>query len=252
MSNLQPLVDWKNQSGRPTTLVSLSTAGGNNAQNIKNYIQNFYNDPSHNLEFILLVGEYNDLTPYCITSGYDSKYSDNWFGKLEGTDNYLEALVGRLSVANAADADVQVNKIIYYERDIMTDATWGNKGMGIGYYGAGYQHIDFIRDTLMHYTYSQVTEHHGGSGGDASVATISGTTNEGISIINYCNHGSVTSWGVANYSTTNVAALTNDGKLPIVWSVACLNGQFDTGTCFGESWLRATNNATGAPTGCMG
>ena len=31
MSNLQPLVDWKNQSGRPTTLVSRSTAGGNNA-----------------------------------------------------------------------------------------------------------------------------------------------------------------------------------------------------------------------------
>lgn len=260
MSNLQPLVDWKNQSGRPTTLVSLSTAGGNNAQNIKNYIQNFYDDPSHNLEFILLVGEYNDLTPYCIEAGYDSKYSDNWFGKLEGNDNYLEALVGRLSVANAADADVQVNKIIYYERDIMTDATWGNKGMGIGYYGAGsghygeddYQHIDLIRDTLMHYTYSQVTEHHGGSGGDASVATISGTTNEGISIINYCNHGSVTSWGVAGYSTSDVAALTNDGKLPIVWSVACLNGQFDTGTCFGESWLRATNNATGAPTGAVG
>ena len=260
MSNLQPLADWKNQSGRPTTLVSLSTAGGNNAQNIKTYIQNFYDDPNHNLEFILLVGEYNDLTPYCIASGYDSKYSDNWFGKLEGSDNYLEALVGRLSVANAADADVQVNKIIYYERDITTEATWGNKGMGIGYYGAGsghygeddYQHIDKIRDTLMHYTYAQVTEHHGGSGGDASVATISGTTNEGIGIINYCNHGSVTSWGVADFSVSNVNALTNDYKLPIVWSVACLNGQFDTGTCFGESWLRATNNANGAPTGAVG
>ncbi|MCR4848058.1 MAG: T9SS type A sorting domain-containing protein [Bacteroidales bacterium] len=257
MENLQPLADWKNQSGRPTTLVSLSTAGGNNAQNIKNYIQGIYDDPNHNLEFILLVGEYNDLTPYSIS--YDKK-SDNWFGKLEGSDNYLEALVGRLSVSNAADADVQVNKIIYYERDVTADATWGNKGMGIGYYGAGsghygeddYYHIDRIRDTLMHYTYAQVTEHHGGSGGDASVSTISGTTNEGISIINYCNHGSTTSWGVANYSVSDVNMLTNDGKLPIVWSVACLNGQFDVGTCFGESWLRATNNATGAPTGAVG
>ena len=259
MSNLQPLVDWKNQSGRPTTLVSLSDAGGNNAQNIKNYIQNFYDDPNHNLEFILLVGEFNNLTPYCISSGYDSKYSDNWFGKLEGNDNYLEALVGRLSVSNATDADVQVNKIIYYERDVTADATWANKGMGIGCYGAGsghygeddYQHIDYIRDTLLHYTYAQVTEHHG-DGGDASVATISGTTNEGISIINYCNHGSTTTWGVANYSVSDIAALTNDGKLPIVWSVACQNGQFDVGTCFGEAWLRATNNATGAPTGAVG
>ncbi len=257
MSNLEPLVEWKNQSGRPTTLVSLSDAGGNNANNIKNYITNFYNDPAHNLEFVLLVGEYNDITPYVID--YEKK-SDNWFVKLEGSDDYLEALIGRLSVTNAADADVQVNKIIYYERDVMAGAEWGNKGMGIGYYGAGsghfgeddYQHIDHIRDTLLHYTYAQVTEHHGGSGGDASVATISGTINQGISIINYCNHGSVTSWGVANYSTTNVAALTNDYMLPIVWSVACLNGQFDTGTCFGESWLRANNSATGAPTGAVG
>ena len=255
MSNLQPLAEWKNQSGRPTTLVSLTEAGGNNSTNIKNYIQNIYDDPNHNLEFILLVGEYNDLTPYVISS---DKRSDNWFGKLEGNDNYVDALVGRLSVSNAADADVQVNKIIYYERDVQAGAIWGDKGMGIGYYGAGsghygeddYRHIDLIRDTLLHYTYTTVTEHHGGSGGDASVATISGTINEGISIINYCNHGSVTSWGVANYSTSDVAALTNNGMLPVVWSVACLNGQFDTGTCFGESWLRANQN--GNPTGAIG
>ena len=257
MDNLRPLVEWKNESGRPTTLVSLSEAGGNNASNIKDYISNFYNDPAHNLEFILLVGEYEDLTPYSID--YEKK-SDNWFGKLEGTDDYLEAMVGRLSVSNANDVDVQVNKIIYYERDILASAEWANKGMGIGYYNAGsghfgeddYQHIDFIRDTLLNYTYTEITEHHGGYGGDASTTTISGTINDGIGIINYCNHGSITSWGVADYSVSDVSALTNDNKLPIVWSVACLNGQFDTGTCFGESWLRANNSATGAPTGAIG
>lgn len=261
MDNLQPLVDWKNQSGRPTTLVSLSEAGGNNIENIKNYVRNFYNDPAHNLEYVLLVGEYNNLTPKNLGNGSGGTvYSDNYIGKLEGNDDYLEVLVGRLSVANAEDADLQVNKMIYYERDVTADATWGNRGMGIGYYGAGsghygeddYQHIDFIRDTLLHYTYETVTEHHGGSGGDASVATISGTINEGIGIINYCNHGSETSWGVANYSTSHVASLTNDYMLPFVWSVACLNGKFDVGTCFAESWLRAKNNTTGAPTGAVG
>ncbi|MBQ2188590.1 MAG: T9SS type A sorting domain-containing protein [Bacteroidales bacterium] len=260
MSNLQPLVEWKNKSGRPTTLVSLTTAGGNNIENIKSYVSSFYNDPSHNLEFLLLVGEFNDITPKNYGSGAGGTcYSDNYLGKLEGNDDYLEVLVGRFSVANAADADLQVSKTIYYERDIQAGAAWVNKGMGIGYYGAGsghygeddYQHIDFIRDTLMHYTYAQVTEHHGGSGGDASVATISGTTNQGISIINYCNHGNWDSWGVANYSVSNVSALTNDGMLPVVWSVACLNGEFDHPTCFAESWLRAKNNATGAPTGAV-
>jgi hypothetical protein len=258
MTNLQPLVDWKNKSGRPTTMVSVTTAGGNNIENIKNYVTNFYNDPDHNLEFLLLVGEYNEITPKNYGSGSGGTcYSDNYLGKIEGNDNYLEVLVGRFSVANAADADLQVNKSIYYERDVQAGATWGNKGMGVGYYGAGsghfgeddYQHIDFIRDTLLHYTYEMVTEHHGGSGGDASVSTISGTINEGISIINYCNHGSETSWGVANYSVSNVSALTNDNMLPVVWSVACLNGKFDVGTCFGESWLRANHN--GNPAGAV-
>ena len=258
MSNLQPLVEWKNKSGRPTTLVSVTTAGGNNIESIKNYVSSFYNDPAHNLEFLLLVGEYNDITPKNYGSGSGGTcYSDNYLGKLEGNDDYLEVLVGRFSVANAADADLQVLKSIYYERDVQAGAAWGNKGMGIGYYGAGsghngeddYQHIDLIRNKLLAYTYGTVTEHHGGSGGDASVSTISGTTNEGISIINYCNHGSETSWGVANYSVSNVQALTNDNMLPVVWSVACLNGKFDVGTCFGEAWLRANHN--GVPAGAV-
>ena len=259
MANLQPLVDWKNQSGRPTTLVSLSAAGGNNAESIKSYVSNFYNDPAHNLEFLLLVGEYNQLTPKNLGSGSGGTcMSDIWFGKLEGTDDYPEVLVGRFSVSNEADADLQVNKTIYYERDVVEGAEWGTKGLGIGHsdgpghYGEhDYQHIDYIRDTLMHYTYAQVTDIHGGSAGNASQANISAAINDGISILNYCNHGSQTTWGVAGYSTSNVAALTNSGMLPVVWSVACENGQFDVGTCFGESWLRANQNGnmTGAVAG---
>lgn len=258
MAGMQELVDWKNISGRPTTMVSVTEAGGNNDNAIKSYITNLYNDPNHNLTFVLLVGDYADITPHSV--GSDAR-SDNWFGQVEGTDHYPEVLVGRFSVQSDAHVLSQVTKVLTYERDLQSDITWADKGMGIGYYGAGsghygeddYRHIDLIRDTLLHYTYSQVTEHHGGSGGDASTTTISATTNQGISIINYCNHGSETSWGVANYSTSNVNALTNDNMWPIVWSVACLNGKFNYGSeCFAEAWMRATDNSTGVPTGAIG
>lgn len=258
MAGMQELVDWKNISGRPTTMVSVTEAGGNNDNAIKSYITNLYNDPNHNLTFVLLVGDYADITPHSV--GSDAR-SDNWFGQVEGTDHYPEVLVGRFSVQSDAHVLSQVTKVLTYERNLQSDITWADKGMGIGYYGAGsghygeddYRHIDLIRDTLLHYTYSQVTEHHGGSGGDASTTTISATTNQGISIINYCNHGSETSWGVANYSTSNVNALTNDNMWPIVWSVACLNGKFNYGSeCFAEAWMRATDNSTGVPTGAIG
>ena len=152
-----------------------------------------------------------------------------------------------------------VEKVLYYERELSEGLTWVDKGLGIGAIGAGsghfgeddYQHIDLIRDTLEHYTYEHVTELH--SGGGASAASISNTINEGVSIINYCNHGSQTSWGVASYSTSNVNALVNDNMWPIVWSVACLNGQFNySQPCFAEAWMRATDNTTGAPTGAIG
>lgn len=256
MEAMQPLVDWKNQSGRPTTMVSVTDAGGNNDNNIKSYISNIYNDPSHNLCYILLVGDYNDLTPHSMNGGR----SDNWFGQLEGNDNYLEALVGRFSAQNAAHVATQVEKVIYYERDIKDKDIWVSTGIGIaanegdgsGHFGeADYVHMNYIRDTLMHYTYEEVTKQYSGIGSGTSAAAISADVNNGASIINYCNHGSQTMWVVASYSINHVNNLVNDYKWPFVWSTACDVGKFQ-GDCFAEAWMRATNNTTGAPTGAVG
>ncbi len=203
MDAMQPFVDWKNQSGRPTTMVSLSEVGGNNNNQIKSYIQNIYDDPNHNLEFILLVGDYADLTPHSMSGGR----SDNWFGQLEGSDYYLEALTGRFSVQNVNDVNTHVEKVLFYERDMKEDETWVNKGIGIGANeGAGnghnggeadYVHINYIRDTLMHYTYESVSQQYSGVGAGTSANAISADVNNGASIINYCNHGTQTSWAVA-------------------------------------------------------
>ena len=257
MEAMQPFVDWKNQSGRPTTMVSLTEVGGNSNNQIKNYIQSIYNDPDHNLEFILLVGDYANLSPHSMSGGC----SDNWFGQLEGSDYYLEALTGRFSVQSVTDVQTHVEKVLYYERDMPEGLTWVNKGVGIGANeGAGsghnggeadYVHMNYIRDTLMHYTYENVTQQYSGVGSGTSANAISNDVNNGASIINYCNHGSQTSWAVADYSNSHVNALVNDDKWPFIWSVACNNGQFD-GNCFGEAWLRATNNTTGRPTGAVG
>lgn len=252
---MQPLVDWKNISGRPCSLVRLSEIGGNNETSIKQCITNLYEND--NLEFILLVGDHGTLTAHSMSGGR----SDNWFAMLDGSDYYCEAFVGRFSCQTVADAENQVAKVLYYERDMPAGLDWVNHGMGIGanegsgqgHMGgeADYVHINHVRDTLLHYTYSQVTQQYSGVGGGTSAGAISADVNAGVSIINYCNHGSQTSWAVANYSNTQVNALTNDYKWPYIISVACNNGQFD-GTCFGEAWLRATNNTTGAPTGAIG
>lgn len=254
---MQPFVDWKNESGRPTTLVSLSEIGGNNAGQIKSFILSHYDNPEENLGYVLLVGDYSDLTPKSMNGGA----SDIWFGQLEGNDDYPEIFVGRFSAGSVADVQNQVAKVIYYERDMPSTSDWLGKGIGIGANegsGSGhnhgesdYVHIDYIRDTLLHYTYSEVSQHYRGVGSGTNAAKLSENFNAGVGICNYCNHGSTTSWYVGNFNNGHVNALVNDYKWPFIWSTACYNGQFNV-NCFAEAWMRATNNTTGVPTGAIG
>ena len=265
MTAMQPFVAWKKQIGRPTTMVGTSTAGAT-AETIKSYITNYYN--SHpNLTDVLLVGDVAQIPGVYISAGSGSYgysgYGDAQYGQTVGTDYYNELIIGRFCCENEAQVTNHVNKVLNYERDLNASATWlpigqgvsKNEGAGGGHYGeADYQHIDLIRDDLLDYNYTTVhRDYQGVSGVSSSAAIVSQHINEGVSIINYCNHGSETSWGVFSYSNSHVNALTNDYKLPYIISVACLNGKYDrSGDCFAEAWMRATNNSNGNPTGAIG
>ena len=265
MTAMQPFVAWKKQIGRPTTMVGTSTAGAT-AEAIKSYITNYYN--SHpNLTDVLLVGDVAQIPGVYISAGSGSYgysgYGDAQYGQTVGTDYYNELIIGRFCCENEAQVTNHVNKVLNYERDLNASATWlpigqgvsKNEGAGGGHYGeADYEHIDLIRDDLLDYNYTTVhRDYQGVSGISSSAAIISQHINEGVSIINYCNHGSETSWGVFSYSNSHVNALTNDYKLPYIISVACLNGKYDrSGDCFAEAWMRATNNSNGNPTGAIG
>ena len=260
MSAMQPFVNWKKQIGRPTTMVGTSTTGTNDTS-IKTYIQNQY-DANSNLTHVLLVGDVAQIPGHNYSSGSYGGKSDNWYGQVAGNDYYNDIIVGRFSAENTDHVTTQVNKVIHYERDINASDTWLSTGTGVatvagsgGHFGEDdWQHIDNIRNDLLGYNYTEVfRDYPSGGGANSNSATLTQHINNGVSIINYCNHGSETSWGVFNYSNSNVNALINDQKLPIVWSVACLNGKYDHyQPCFGETWMRATNNSNGTPTGAIG
>ena len=249
MAAVESLVEWKNISGRPTTMVAVSKTGSD----LKSYVQKYYNE-NPEFTYLLLVGEHSDIPAQSMSGGR----SDVYYGMLDGNDEYEEVFVGRLSVNSMSDAVNQVNKIIYYERDIDESATWLTRASGIaadegeGHYGEiDYQHMDFIRDTLLHYTYTDISRYYANVNNPVAPQMIVDYS-KGLGLINYCNHGTPTSWAVASFSTEEVHRLTNDNKWPIVWSVACNNGEFDFDECFGEAWMRAVNPATGASTGAIG
>lgn len=253
--DMVPFVQWKNLKGIPTEMINVSTIGAASA--IKTYIANYYN--TKGLTFVLLVGDAAQVPTY----KQGTVASDPSYGYIIGSDHYIDLFVGRFSAENIAQVRTQANRTITYERDPQIGAVWYTKGVGIASsQGPGddneydYQHIRNIRTLLLNFTYSFVDELYDGSqgGGDApgnpTPTLVATAVNEGRSVINYCGHGSPTSWGSSGFSNSNVNTLTNDNMLPFITSVACNNGEFDTYTCFAEAWLRATHN--GQPIGAIG
>ena len=268
ISSMTDFVNWKKTRGVNTTIVGTSTAG-TTASAIKSYIQSQYN-ANNNITHVLLVGDVaqipgNSFSAYYSSNADYSGYGDNLYGQIVGGDIYNDVIIGRFSASSAARVTTQANRAITYERDLTTSASWLQKGVGISRKenGSGhnseddYQHMNNIRTDLLNYGYTTVTQRYANlTGYDASASTISSDINSGAGIVNYANHGQETAWGANSsgyvyYANSHVNALTNDNKLPFIFSVACLVGKYDhSSDCFAEAWMNATNGSN--PTGAIG
>jgi len=246
MADMQPFVDWKNTIGIPTEMVNVATIGNSSA--IKTYIANYYN--TNGLTFVLLVGDAAQ-----IPSSYASGDSDNDYSYVVGGDHYPDLFVGRFSAENTSHVQTQVQRTIDYEQNPTTGYDWYTKCIGLASQeGPGddneydYQHIRNMTTDLLAYTYTYNYELFEGSqgGNDAfgnpTAAMVDNDINSGASVLLYTGHGSNTSFVTSGFNSTNVNALTNNGKLPFIWAVACVNGNFVSTTCFAEAWMRATSN----------
>ena len=265
MSYMTDFVNWKKTRGINTTIVGTSTAGSTYSA-IQTYIKNQYN-ANNNLSHVLLVGDVAQIPGYSYSGG-GSSYSgkgDNAYGQIVGSDIYNDVIIGRFSANSTSRVTTQANRAITYERDLTTSATWLKVAQGISRKEGGsghnseddYQHMDNIRTDLLNYGYSTVYQRYANlSGYTATSSQISSDINSGVGIINYANHGQETAWGANSsgyvyYANSHVNALTNDNKLPFIFSVACLVGKYDhSSDCFAEAWMNATNGSN--PTGAIG
>ncbi|MEW5807322.1 MAG: C25 family cysteine peptidase [Acidobacteriota bacterium] len=256
ISNLDPYVTHKTAKGFNVNVVGVSTIG-NDPTSIKNYIQDVYN--TSDLAFVLLAGDAAEVATPSRQVGWENGAYDPWYSKLAGNDDYPDIMVGRFSAQAAAQLDTQVQRTIDYEEMPAYGQDWFKRGTGIASAeGAGQgdegqsdkQHMEEIRGWLLGAGHTLVDQIYDPGATDTQVAD---ALNAGRGIINYCGHGSATSWGTTGFNVADVDALVNDNMLPFIVSVACNNGEFHHyDKCFAEAWMRATNESTGAPTGAIG
>ncbi len=253
MEAMQPYIDWKIMTGREVEMVDVAEIGG--SSEIEAYIEDYYYD--NDLAYCLLVGDADQ-----VPTSYASGDSDNNYAYIEGGDSYPEIFMGRFSAESVDEVETQVQRTIEYEKEPYTEEEWypnstsisSNQGPGDdGEYD--YEHLRNIQEDLNDFGYTYNYELFDGSqggnddNGNPTPADVAEVVNSGTTIINYTGHGSTTSWSSSGFSNSDVNNLVNDEKLPFIWSVACVNGNFVGNTCFAEAWLRATDsedNPTGA------
>ena len=254
-ANIQPLLDWRAAKGVATKLIKFSEVTGGAAGNpttaqVQATIKGEYDKGG--LTYILLVGDGDRITP---PKGEKEKAdSDACFAKLEGGDHIPDAFISRFSANTPADVDVQVARAIAYDKTPVT-------GDGAKFYAQATgiasdqgspmdkERADVLRGKLMAYHYSSVDQIYDPAADPVKVAA---AVNEGRGLINYIGHGSKTMWVASRFNVTNVGQLTNGGgKWPMIWSVACVNGDFVRGSdCFAEAWAKAGTAAD--PHGAIG
>ena len=252
MDEMQPFIDWKNYKGVPTEIVDIADIG--DVDDMAQFISDkYYQD---GIAYVLLVGDISQIETIRRSEGAgNNSPSDNSLTFVSGNDSYPDLILGRFSAETGSHVETMVNRTIAYEMNPDPEATWYKKGSGFasnegpgdnGEYDN--EHMDVIRELLLNYTYIEIDQIYDPTG---TVAQGEAALNEGRSILNYTGHGSNGSFGNGcPMNNTDVNGLDNSGKWPFIWSVACVNGEFHIGTCFAETWLRATDS-DGNPTGAI-
>lgn len=260
---LQSLVNWKRSRGHTVT-VATTTQTGTTAQQIKTYIQTAYDTWSEPPLFVLLIGDVDgqNAIPGWLEQGYyrPTNISDNPYTLLDGNDYLPDVLIGRLSVDTITELLTVVNKCITYENAaFQPDGAWRSSILLTGVrsspgffqtYNSAWPTLQWIgrqfRDVANYQNVYEVPY----PGGSAS--QINQRINSGVSFIAYRGFGAPSNWAYPPYDLSNINTLSNGAMLPVVTSIVCGGGAFDSSIdpCFGELWVRAGTPST--PKGAVG
>jgi len=256
-----------NSKGYNTLLVD-TTVTGSSSSAIKQYIQDAYDTWDPRPSYLLLVGD-AEFIPTSSTG------TDLYYVTVDGGDYFPDMFHGRIPADTPQEAELIVDKILNYEQNPPSLASFYENFAVAAYFQDdeqnGYETRRFvrtseeIRDYLMTEdyigeriycteSYINPTNYNNGYYGngeplppellrptfawDGDADDIINAIESGVFILNHRDHGFEDGWGDPYFDTGHVAGLTNGELLPVVFSINCLTGRFDGMECFAEEFLR--------------
>ena len=266
---LDGFAQWKRRKGFLVDIAYTdSSAVGNTCASIQSFIQSQYTDATATNPaptYLLLVGDHEQIPAFEGTTD-DDHITDLYYTTWTQGDNIPDCYHGRFSAQTEAQLVPQIAKTLMYEQYTFADPSFLDRavmvaGVDRGEDGDhGYNYADPTMDyAIQHYVnggqgFSQVYYYKNNTSvvpagtnitvagnSDAMSATVRDKYNQGAGLINYTAHGSSTSWGTPNFTTTHAANMTNNQKFGLMIGNCCLTNKFETATCLGEAVLRKGN-----------
>jgi hypothetical protein len=227
---------------------------------------------------------YDEESNFCSwDSNNNDIYGEYMWGSLKETDNvdlYPDVSIGRLPCVIKNQVTTCVKKIITYETNNAYAQDWFNNLIVCGgdtftkMYGdgSGIDEGELVNQEIIEimdgFTPEKLWASNGRLYGDNGIENISNIINNGAGFVDFSGHGNTDKWRThphnsspenwlpqptGSYKNTDIAALSNLDKLPIVISSACSTSQFDLDSkCFGWSFISNPNGGGIASLGPSG
>jgi hypothetical protein len=240
---------YDNFSGLPAA--TFAAQAGALDESIRSFIQHIYDswDAGHisdgHVGYILLVGDVEFLPVHISEQeSIDEKLiaTDNWYACVSGDDLMPDIMLGRFPAKNKAELNIMIDKTIQYEQEPLYGEWSNNVLLMSGMIEGMHEDIEHIRDEYWlpaGYNVSEISALNGGNASD-----VGSELNKGQHIVYYTGHGVVNAWERVFYDYY-IPELTNERRLPAIFSMACSAGQFDhpDKDSLGEAFLKAQNGA---------
>ncbi|MEE4115409.1 MAG: C25 family cysteine peptidase [Marinilabiliaceae bacterium] len=261
--HLRPLVKWKRIKGFRVTELYVGENGLERSfsaiKDTLNYIWNNSDQENPAPDYMIIAGDLNIIP----SSDGAGSLSDLYYSEFDGNGDYLpDMFTGRLPARDTTEIKSMVSKILQYERFEFGDTIKHyNEAVLLAGWDAGHQedmdgHLLYARNyfenspgTNTYFFPSQSID----SIRTVRYDSLKAILHSGAGFLNYTGHGSPTKWLNGDktlYSKTDIDALTNTSRYPVIISNACETAAFNTTGNLGASFVKARDKGALAFIGC--
>jgi subtilisin-like proprotein convertase family protein len=277
LAAVQPLAEWKQKKGLTVEIVPMSTIGTTSAE-LKSFLQTRY-DSDPDMTYVLFVGDHpmvpseslsgmvSDLYYSCL-DGTDY-FPDIVLGRIAVQSeadciNVIDKILtfdrdvvpgawhgSYLMAALLQTYSCQAERFFFetgthamhYIRDLIgmdiyTSATSGNLSCNPYTWR---EDASWYPHRPPGYANQPVPQADAALITSASISTqdIIDAFNAGVSLVQHRDHGGVTEWSDPPFTNSHVATLANGTMTPVVYSINCLSGTFNSGgDCLAEALMK--------------